>query len=64
MGVITDIIIPEDARKQSYLTSGISSYNQKNATASYRPDKFSRICFPAFVKHEKSTNFLGYKTLI
>jgi len=45
MGIITDIIKSADARIQSYLTSGISSYNQKNDTSSYRPDKYSRFFF-------------------
>jgi len=30
MGIITDVIISADDRKQTSLTSGISSYNQEN----------------------------------
>jgi len=55
MGIITDIILSADARKQTYLTSEISSYNQINDTASYRPDKFSGICFPAVEKYKKNS---------
>ena len=43
MGINTDIKRCADARKQTYLTPGISSYYQKNGTSSYRPDTFSRI---------------------
>jgi len=46
-----------DSRKQTYVTSGISSYNQKSDVANCRPDKFSRICFPAVVKYKKIHEF-------
>ena len=38
MGIITDILISADGRKQTFLTSGI--HQKRKMTASKRPDKF------------------------
>ena len=53
VGQVTDTIISADARKQTYLTTNISSYNQEKRERVGEMTNFLAICFPTDVQYKK-----------